>query len=44
MPEGGIVTRLVKGRLEVSNGIVCGDNKADILPYSLWSVSAGVVR
>lgn len=32
MPEGGIVTRLVKGRLEVSNGIVCGDTKADILP------------
>ena len=32
MPEGGIVTRLVKGRLEVSNGIVCGDTKANILP------------
>lgn len=32
MPEGGIVTRLVKGRLEVRDGIVCGDTKADILP------------
>lgn len=32
MPEGGIVTRLVKGRLEVRDGVVCGDTKADILP------------
>lgn len=32
MPNGGIVTRLVKGRLEVRNGVVCGDTKADILP------------
>ena len=32
MPEDGIVTRLVKGRLEVRDGVVCGDTKADILP------------
>ena len=22
--------------MKSGNGIVCGDNKADILPYSLW--------
>lgn len=32
MPEGGITTKLSKAKLDVSEGVVCGDTQKDILP------------
>lgn len=44
MPEGGIVTRLVKAGLKSATALYAVIQKPIFCPYSLWSVLAGAVR